>query len=215
MLLHVVVHPGTEGLLPTVIGLHGHGASANELAGLEPHLAGGRALWVLPQGEFQNHRERYGFTWVERDVLGQLAANEPRRAVEAVTAFIDQAIERYPIDPDRVVLMGFSMGAALALSVAMTNPRRFAGLAVLSGYLSDDLTIGLELGEGIEQLPVLIQHGTNDPVVDIAHVQEAVGKLRRLGAAIEYQEYPMGHEIGIESVAAFSHWLGWALRIEA
>lgn len=215
MLLHVVVHPGTDGLLPTVIGLHGHGATANELAGLQPHLAGGRALWVLPQGEFQNRPERYGFTWVERDPLGQRSANEPRRAVEAVTAFIDQAVERYSIDPARVVLLGFSMGAALALSVAMTNPRRFAGLAVLSGYLSDDLTVGLDLGEGVEQLPVLIQHGTNDPVVDIAHVREAVGKLRRLGAAIEYQEYPMGHEIGLESVAPLSHWLAWALRIEA
>ena len=213
MLGHVVVHPGVEGLLPTVVALHGHGANALELAGLAPHLTGSGALWVLPEGEFPMQSGRQGFTWLRRDMQGQRTADEPARVLEVLRAFIDDACERHDVDQTRIVVLGFSMGAALAYSLALTEPSRFAGLAVLSGYLSEDTTIGLEVGDGVAELPILVQHGGFDETVTVDHVQESMTQLRALGAQIEYEEYPMGHEIGLQSVSGLSRWLGRVLRL--
>lgn len=213
MLMHVVVHPGGDGPLPTVIALHGHGANAQELAALEPHLARGRALFIAPQGEFQLNPGVYGFTWLHRDNQGQRASDEPARAIASLRAFIDDAIARYPIDPQRIVLTGFSMGAALAWSVALVEPARYAGLAVLSGYLSEETSLGLDIGPGLDRLPILVQHGRHDQVADVGHVEAMVAQLRTRGAQIEYEAYEMGHEMSMESVQALSRWLARTLGV--
>ena len=212
-LLHVVVHPGGDGPLPTVIALHGHGANAHELAGLEPHLAGGRALWVLPQGEYLLSPGVCGFTWLHRDNQGQRASDEPARAIASLRAFINDVVARYPIDPERIVLLGFSMGAALAWSLALVEPTRYAGLAVLSGYLSEETTLGLDIGPGLERLPILVQHGRHDQVAEVGHVEAMVAQLRAQGASIEYQPFEMGHEMSVESIQALSRWLARVLRV--
>lgn len=211
--MHVVVHPGGDGPLPTVIALHGHGANAQELAALEPHLARGHALFIAPQGEFQLRPDVYGFTWLHRDSLGQRASDEPARAIASLRAFIDQAVARYPIDPDRIVLLGFSMGAALAWSLALVEPSRYAGLVVLSGYLSEETSLGLEIGPGLERLPMLVQHGRHDQVAEITHVEAMVAQLRDQGAQIDLQVYEMGHEMNVDSVRALSAWLASTLRV--
>lgn len=213
MLMHVVVHPGGDGPLPTVIALHGHGANAQELAALEPHLARGRALFVAPQGEFQLRPDVYGFTWLHRDSQGQRASDEPARAIASLRAFIDEAVARYPIDPDRIVLLGFSMGAALAWSLALVEPTRYAGLAVLSGYLSEETSLGLDIGPGLADLPMLVQHGRHDQVAEITHVEAMVAQLRTKGAQIDLQVYEMGHEMSVDSVRALSAWLASTLRV--
>jgi len=209
MLMHVVVHPGGDGPLPTVIALHGHGANAQELAALEPHLARGRALFIAPQGEFQLRPDVYGFTWLHRDNQGQRASDEPARAIASLRAFIDEAVARYPIDPGRIVLLGFSMGAALAWSLALVEPSRYAGLAVLSGYLSEETSLGLDIGAGLERLPMLVQHGRHDQVAEITHVEAMVAQLRAKGAQIDLRTY----EMNLESVQALSSWLASTLRV--
>ena len=213
MLMHVVVHPGGDGPLPTVIALHGHGANAQELAALEPHLARGRALFIAPQGEYQLRPDVYGFTWLHRDNQGQRASDEPARAIASLRAFIDDAVARYPIDPERIVLLGFSMGAALAWSLALVEPSRYAGLAVLSGYLSEETSLGLEIGPGLEGLPMLVQHGRHDQVAEITHVEAMVAQLRKQGAQIDLQVYEMGHEMNVHSVQALSAWLASTLHV--
>ena len=213
MLMHHVVHPGGAGPLPTVIALHGHGANAQELAALEPHLARGRALFIAPQGEFQLRPDVYGFTWLHRDQQGQRASDEPARAIAALRGFVDDAIARYPVDPERIVLLGFSMGAALAWSLALVEPSRYAGVAVLSGYLSEETSLGLDIGPGLDQLPMLVQHGRHDTVAEITHVEAMTAQLRAQGAQIDLQVYEMGHEMSVESVRALSSWLAATLRI--
>ena len=130
MLTHVIAHPGGTEPLPTVIALHGHGAHGQDLIGLAPHLAGGRVLWICPQAEFPLEPGYYGFTWFRRDpATGQRSADEPERTLEVVRSFLDEAYGRYPVDPARVVLLGFSQGGSLAYRLALGDPKRFLGLA--------------------------------------------------------------------------------------
>jgi phospholipase/carboxylesterase len=214
MLTHVVAHPGGSEPLPTVLALHGHGANAQDLIGLAPHLAGGRALWICPQAEFPFEPGYYGFTWFRRDpATGQRAADEPERTLEVVRTFLDEAFARYPVDPARVVLLGFSQGGTLAYRLALAEPKRFAGLAALSTSLAGDQGDGVTPTEGIGELPVLVQHGLEDPMISVERARETLERLRALGMAPEYHEYPMGHAIGQESAADLSRWLERLLKL--
>lgn len=207
MLTHVIAHPGGTEPLPTVLALHGHGAHGQDLMGLAPHLAGGRALWICPQAEFPVEPGMYGFTWFERDASGQRAPEEPARTLEVVRSFIDEAFERYPVDCSRVALLGFSQGGMLAYRLALAEPARFRGLAALSTTLSEDVAAGLVLGEGASALPVLVQHGIEDPMISVERARETRDRLRALGVEPDYHEYSMGHAIGQESATDLSGWL--------
>ena len=207
MLTHVIAHPGGTEPVPTVLALHGHGANGQDLVGLAPHLAGGRTLWICPQAEFPVEPGFFGFTWFERDGSGQRASNEPDRTIEVVRSFIDEAFARYPVDRQRVVLLGFSQGGMLAYRIALSEPARFKGLAALSTTLSEEMAAGLELGEGASALPVLVQHGVEDPMISVDRARETRDRLEALGVDAEYHEYAMGHAIGQESALDLSRWL--------
>lgn len=214
MLTHVVAHPGASGPLPTVVALHGHGAHGQDLIGLAPHLAGGRALWICPQAEFEVEPGYYGFTWFRRDPsTGQRAVEEPERTLEVVRRFLDEALARYPVDPGRVVLLGFSQGGTLAYRIALAEPRRFVGLAALSTSLAADQAEAITPAVGLGELPVLVQHGLEDPMISVERARDTLEQLHALGVTPEYREYPMGHAIGPESAADLSRWLERTLRL--
>ena len=119
-LIHAVAHPGGSGTaepdrLPTLIALHGYGANAQDLLGLHPSLAGGRLLMICPQAPSQVEPGFYGFSWNRFTSPG--GASDPAAiegAVGLVRAFVDFALDAYPADPDRVVLLGFSQGGGMA-----------------------------------------------------------------------------------------------------
>jgi phospholipase/carboxylesterase len=54
---------------------------------------------------------------------------------------------------------------------------------------------------------VLWQHGRADPVVPVAFGREAREVLGGLGLAIDYREYPIGHEVSEESLRDLCEWL--------
>ncbi|MSP21973.1 MAG: hypothetical protein EXR66_02965 [Dehalococcoidia bacterium] len=213
MLTHVIAHPGGTEPLPTVIALHGHNAHGQDLIGLAPHLAGGRALWICPQAEFAVEPGYYGYTWFRRDHSGQRAVDEPGRTIDVVRAFIDEAYARYPVDPARVVLLGFSQGGSLGYRIALGDPKRFVGLAALSTALAADQAEALRGVEGIGELPILVQHGLEDPMIGVDRARETLEQLKGLGVTPEYREYAMGHAIGQESAADLSRWLEQVLRL--
>jgi len=95
----------------------------------------------------------------------------------------------------------------MAYSLGFGEPERFAALAVLSSWLPQDLLSTLPDVPATEQLPVLIQHGSRDELVDIGRARQSVETLRNLRVPITYREYDMGHEISARSFGDLSAWL--------
>src|ERR1043166_8667895 len=58
---------------------------------------------------------------------------------DRLRAFLDAALERYPIERKKLVALGFSQGGVMAYGLALGEPERFAGLAVLSSWLPEEL----------------------------------------------------------------------------
>ena len=208
-LLYTAHVPPGDGPHPTVIALHGWGASAHDLIGLAPILHGGGALVLCPQGSvaFQITQGVLGFGWWPITESREMDPREFDRARQSLRKFIDQAFARYPIDRRKLVLMGFSQGGLMAYDLVLSEPERFAGLVALSAWLPEALDRTIPQSEAAKNLPALVIHGTQDPMVPVAGAQESRQRLLARGLNVHYREYPMQHEINPDALRELVVWL--------
>jgi phospholipase/carboxylesterase len=116
-------------------------------------------------------------------------------------------VTRYPVEKRKVVLLGFSQGGVMAYALGLREPARFAGIAALSSWLPDPLASSIPKQPEHDGLPVLVQHGTEDPMIGIERARESRAALLRLGVGASYHEYEMGHEIRPEALQDLLVWL--------
>jgi phospholipase/carboxylesterase len=220
-LIHAVAHPGAQGTectsdrLPTLIALHGYGANGQDLLGLSPYLAGGHLLMICPQAPLLIEPGFPGFSWYPfSGPAGQADETAIEDAITLVCEFIDFALDAYPVQHDRVALLGFSQGGGMAYRVGFRYPQRFVGLAALSTRLPEDVFADGPPQPSVLNLPLLIQHGASDPTVAIDGGRSSRERLEALGLQPDYREYPMGHEVSGSSAQELSTWLKQVLGFE-
>jgi len=207
-LLHAVYEPPGDGPHPTIVALHGWGASALDLLGLAPYLAGGSFMVLCPQGPVEVPTGGPpGYGWFP--IAGGAApdAGAFQDGVDLLRDFLDAAPKRYPIDPRKLVVLGFSQGGVMAYTLALAEPQRFAALVALSSWLPATLAEQLPQVDR-EQLSTLVHHGTGDTMIPIERARESVEVLRRLRVPLTYREFEMGHEINGQSLTDLTRWLG-------
>jgi phospholipase/carboxylesterase len=208
-LLHTAHVPAGDGPHPTVLLLHGWGASAHDLIGLAPILHRGRALVLCPQGPlaFQAGPGMAGYGWFP---LSQGRPPDPA-AIQASLAqlerFLAAALARYPIDRDKLVIGGFSQGGFMAGLLALREPERFAGLMGLSAWLPKEMVGGIERTPAHARLPALLIHGSSDPMIPVDRAYASRDVLLSFGVPTVFREYPMGHEIRPEALREIVAWL--------
>src|SRR5262249_16281504 len=71
--------------------------------------------------------------WREMNSIGQGVEPQFRPDVDRTDAVLLQLFAMASIDPDKIVLLGFSDGAGYALSLGLANPQLFGGIIALSG----------------------------------------------------------------------------------
>ncbi len=126
----------------------------------------------------------------------------------ALDRFINQAIALYPIDPRRLVLLGFSQGAALSYSFALHHAERLNGLAVLAGFIPPSESVVPPLNG----LPILLLHGTQDERVPITFARSARDRLQAAGGAVTYEESEIGHKLSAQGMRTLAAWLADRLQ---
>jgi carboxymethylenebutenolidase len=173
--------PATNGRrLPAVIGLHGSGGGHASMADPASHLAEhGFAVYVL------HYFDRTGTT--EIDGLQTIFRHFPSwmKTLWDAVSFV----ARQPhVDPERIGLLGFSLGAYLALSASAIDSRIHAVVEFFGGMPKEMKLFTRRL------CPVLILHGAEDktvPVEEAYHLQQILEKKQ---IAYEMQIYPgVGH----------------------
>jgi phospholipase/carboxylesterase len=209
-LLHTAHVPEGDGPFPTIIAIHGWGASALDLLGLAPILHGGRALVLCPQGPLgladPQTRIVIGHGWFP---LAQGRPPDPLEFAQStgeLREWVDEALAKYPIDRNHVTLLGFSQGGAMAFDLFLRNPERYAGLAALSTWLPPEMVESAKANEAFKGRPVLLMHGAQDPMVPAERAREARDALLPLGLAVTLREFEMGHEISPEALRALLEW---------
>jgi phospholipase/carboxylesterase len=209
-LTHRIV-PARQGKAPhpVLLLLHGRGTDENDLLPLA-HELDPRVLVVSVRAPFRFPWG--GYMWYDLDPRG---VGYPDRAtleqsLEGLLGLIERMTEVQPIDPRRVYAAGFSMGAAMSATLALTSPDRVAGAAVLSGYLP--LSSGLDFkNEAAAGHPVFQAHGTLDQVIPIHWGRITREYFESTPVALDYHEYPLGHEISYAELQDVSRWLSAVL----
>lgn len=208
-LVHTIYEPSGVGPHPTILTLHGRGANAFDLLGLAPYLCNGKFLMVCPQAPLETPigPGAVGYAWYPMTMGGPPDISAILKSREKLEHVLDACLNRYPIDPKKLLVLGFSQGGVLAYSLALSNPERFAGLAVLSSWLPKELIPELSIGAGVQSLPTLVQHGSQDQMIEVQRARDSVEQLRALRVPLTYREYDMGHEISPRSLSEMSTWL--------
>ena len=182
-----------KGGLPLIIQLHGAGERGNgqealslvDVHGFSKLIADKEipcifAMPQCPKGSF----------WAAR--------------VESIIAFIDQLIEEYNIDTNRIYLTGLSMGGYGTWFTAMARPDLFAAIAPVCGG-------GMAWNApALKKLPIWAFHGACDNSVSTTQSDEMVEKLRSVGANVKYTRMDgVGHNVWI--YAYVQELLDWLL----
>ena len=167
-LIHTVYEPAGEGPHPTLIAMHGFGASALDLLGLAPYIADGRFMVICPQGPMEVPiGPTRGYAWFPI----RMGASPDRGAIDdankMVTEFLNAALQKYPVDRKKLVVLGFSQGGMMAYRLAIRNPSKFAALVALSTFFPPDLKDEVSDPAALEALPTLVQHGRADEMIEI------------------------------------------------
>ena len=109
-------------------------------------------------------------------------------------ALIERENQR-EIPSQRIVLAGFSQGAAMALHVGLRYPEQLGGIVALSTYMVRDEGLEDECSEANRAIPIFQAHGSMDPMVRPEAGQLAYDRLTALGYPVTFKAYPMGHEV--------------------
>jgi phospholipase/carboxylesterase len=190
-----------------VVLLHGLGADGNDLISLAPLWSRflPRTHFVSPHAPFPCDMAPYGRQWFS------LQDRTPERVVAGVAAaapildgFLDAELQRFDLPPERMALVGFSQGTMMSLYVA---PRREIAIGGVLGY-SGALVDAPYFGPSVKSRPpILLVHGTADPIVPFERMAEAATALGEAGMAVETLACPdLPHSIdeaGLQAGAEF------------
>jgi phospholipase/carboxylesterase len=178
----------------TVLGLHGRGQSPDLIADLRARTGDESFRWIAPAAA---EHSWYPFRFMEEP-----AAADPwlQWSLDAVDARLD-ALAREGVLPERVVLLGFSQGACLLVHHALRHPRRYAGLAILTGgYIGVPWVDPYFIGD-LGGTPALLATREADDWVPLARVRETEEHLRDLGAELTVLVEPPGEHAVSDSAA--------------
>jgi phospholipase/carboxylesterase len=200
----VVGSGGTDSAsLPLVIVLHGRGSDSNDLAELAPLIDGGYRF-IFPDAPVAFEPSpgmRFGFTWFD----GWPAKRDSIiRSRQLLLVFIAELLLRYPTPEGRIMLSGFSQGGMMSLDVGFRTDDPIAGVAVMSGALYEE---DMPDFAARHQTPVLIVHGDADDVIPVAAARRTRRVLEDHGLDVEYEEFPMGHQVSEESMRTVARFL--------
>jgi len=207
----------------SVIWMHGLGADGNDFVPIVNELAldGAPAIrFVFPHAPMRAVTINNGYVmraWYDVS-LGDLEGNS-RRADERgvresqsqITALIEREAKR-GVEPEHVVLAGFSQGGAIALQTGLRHPQKLAGVMALSCYLPLAETLPREAAAANRATPIFMAHGTYDPVVPYMMGTGSMTLLTGLGYAVEWRQYPMPHSVCPEEIEDIGAWLRRILK---
>jgi poly(3-hydroxybutyrate) depolymerase len=198
-----VLPPASDASGPFALVFSLHGASCDPEPQVASYAPKDWAYVIAP-----TNTRPYGFDWQDWGRLNAIAT-------------LDEALARYPIDPNRVYLVGHSMGGHGTWHVGTSHTDRFAAMAPSAGWatlptyvpftlrrdvngadprvlsivqrsLAPDNPFGVMAN--LRDLPVYVLHGQKDDNVPVFQGRWLAARAREEGARVTYREVPeMGH----------------------
>jgi phospholipase/carboxylesterase len=185
---------GSAGKQPAIFLLHGMGSHEQDLPQLVTDFKESHHIFSL-RGPIE-FEPGYAFFTIEE-------AGKPIRVVfdkvlMYIQSFIHEAIVEFELDAERIYVLGFSQGAVLAQSLALTMGSAIRGVVALSGYVPDFVKMEYS-GQPVDHLNVFISHGEYDYIIPPQWGKESKEYFESLGANVTFKTYQDGHGVTPEN----------------
>ena len=214
MIEHIELNTGAQPK-GTVIWMHGLGADCWDFVPLVKELGLPASLplrFIFPQAPMRpitiNNRQVMP-GWYDIS-MAELQRKPDEAGVRQSQAAIEQLIAREigrGIATDRIVLAGFSQGGAIALQTGLRYRETLGGIMALSTYLTLEDSLAAEASIANANIPILMAHGTQDPLIPLSLALSSRAKMQAHGYKIEWREYPMPHSVCMEEIENVGVWL--------
>ena len=173
--------------------VHGRGASAADIMTVGHELMHPDFAYLAPQAA--------GNAWYPNPFTASIESNEPyfSSAISVLEDVLAKITEHVP--QERLILLGFSQGACLALEFAARHARRYGGVVGFSGGLIGPDGTPRDYPGNFQGTPIFIGCSDVDPHIAKARVLEAGDVLKRMGAAVTVKLYPnMAHTVNADEL---------------
>lgn len=175
---------------PLVVALHGYGSNPQQILryrGLTDLAEERGYLLVAPMGY-----NEVGFYGSRVQVPGAIQRFDPPNLPELSEKDVMNVLEivrkEYAVDPDRIYLLGHSMGGAGVMHLGVKYPHLWGGLAAIAPAINRPPGDAAKL----RRVPVIMVAGDQDPNVPVAVVRRWVEQMKKLGMNYEYVEIAGG-----------------------
>ena len=226
----IEISSSTQAANASIIWLHGLGASGDDFAALVPELEKmlgdcfNRIRFIFPHASKIPVTVNGGYAmpaWYDilempinsqgdpsaKSAERQLNQDQLLASAKDIHLLIDREIER-GVNSERILILGFSQGGAVAYHAALTYPQKLAGLAGLSTYFPTlSAPYSFAPSAANKDIDIQIYHGTLDPVVNQSLGLKAARDLNDLGYSTQYHDYPMEHQVCYEQVHDIAQWI--------
>ena len=210
MTLHHLVRPPKIKLdkNPLLLLLHGYGSNEEDLFSFatelpdEYYVISARAPYDMNYGSYAWYAINFDADENKFSDIGQAQISR-----DVIANFIDELIANYAIDANNVTLIGFSQGSILSYAVALSYPKKVQRLVAMSGYLNTEIAVNDFAVNDFSILKIFASHGTVDQVIPVEWARNSIPVIEKLGIAVVFKEYPVGHGVAPQNFFDFKNWL--------
>ncbi|MEE9451757.1 MAG: alpha/beta hydrolase-fold protein [Gammaproteobacteria bacterium] len=211
---YIAIEPQTNANA-CIIWLHGLGACGDDLKPLANSLQFSESCairHIIPHAPSRPITLNQGMVmpaWFDIDGAGVTAKEDEagvKQSQQAIVRLIDAEVNR-GIDPQRIILAGFSQGGAMALYAGVNYPKRLGGLVALSAFLP--LKERKQYNASVHtDMPIFMAGGEKDQLVLLKWSFMSKQALSFYGFKhITWHSYPIEHCISSQEVTDLGQWL--------
>lgn len=210
----------------SIIWLHGLGASGDDFVSISKELNfidNLQVRFIFPHAPIKPITINNGCkmrAWYDIKDFSELIQNDPENdtsheglnsSMELINHVIHREIE-LGIEPEKIVLAGFSQGGALALYTGLRCKYKLAGTICLSGYLPLHYCLLQEQSKSNMLMPILMAHGKLDQIIPITFGKKSYSFLKQLGYNILWNDYLMQHTVIEQEIYDINNFLNKILK---
>ena len=169
---------------PLILWLHGReGRGSDNLQQIVHTNQKGAHVWIAPEIQLKfpvfvlAPQCPITENWSDPDL------NLPSKALELSLQILALVQNEFSIDPDRVYVVGQSMGGLGVYSLLQLYPEKWAGAVILTAY--DNFTNAM----AISRVPLWVFQGDADQTVPVTMVRDMMKQLKKANANLRYTEY--------------------------
>ncbi len=195
-----IILDSVESPIGAVIFLHGLGADGFDFKDIFTRPQFNKIRFILPHAPYQPVTINQSYemrAWYDLYDLS-LDKDEDELGMERSSLNIQKLIEEQislGIPSEKIIIGGFSQGAAMSFYLGLKYHKKLGGIAALSGYLPLKESLTESVKGKLANMPIFMAHGLYDNVIDIQIADSSFKKLLKKFNSVSFLKYPMGHEV--------------------